>query len=194
MPQSYEKLWNLRFEQLKKYKDEHGHCNVPLRGEDSEMSTLGAWIISQRSFRRKKSLNRERQNKLTKLGLDWNPKRSHRDFWMEQYNRLRTYYKENGTLIVDILKDKRLHYWFANQKQRMKRGELHPDRHRLLKEFQDEAEILSEDAPQLVIYESPISFSEVEQLKTIVQNLTSEPMVIRLFDREVIIRINDDKV
>ncbi|MBF8981938.1 Helicase associated domain protein [Lutibacter sp. B2] len=56
--------WNKRFDELKKYKEEHGQCNVP------KNNGLGSWVASQKA--RKNKLSEEQINKLNELELQWN--------------------------------------------------------------------------------------------------------------------------
>ena len=42
----YESTWNVRFEELKEYKAQHGHCNVPQSFEINK--ALGNWVCTQR--------------------------------------------------------------------------------------------------------------------------------------------------
>ena len=36
--------WDLRFEELKAYKDKHGHCNVPNKYPANPVSCVGYWL------------------------------------------------------------------------------------------------------------------------------------------------------
>mmetsp|Transcript_5134 Transcript_5134/g.5654 ORF Transcript_5134/g.5654 Transcript_5134/m.5654 type:complete len:361 (+) Transcript_5134:66-1148(+) len=42
--------WNEKFERLKAYKAEHGHCNLPTRCDDPELNTLCRWLVSQKTL------------------------------------------------------------------------------------------------------------------------------------------------
>ena len=57
-------VWNQRFEELKKFKEEHGHCRVP-----QKTPKLGNWAKEQRSARRRASNSEKRFNKLREIGL-----------------------------------------------------------------------------------------------------------------------------
>ena len=56
-------VWNQRFEELKKFKEKHGHCRVP-----RNTPKLGVWVKKQRGVRRA-SNSEERTIKLQEIGL-----------------------------------------------------------------------------------------------------------------------------
>jgi predicted helicase len=62
-------LWDYFFGQLKKYKKQHGHCNVTQR----ENFTLNRWVGTQRSRFKIGKLSAERVQRLNSIGFDWNP-------------------------------------------------------------------------------------------------------------------------
>mmetsp|Transcript_23009 Transcript_23009/g.47800 ORF Transcript_23009/g.47800 Transcript_23009/m.47800 type:complete len:321 (+) Transcript_23009:156-1118(+) len=66
---SYEDLWEFRFDQLKEFKAVNGHCNVPYRY--SIDPTLGRWVQNQREFRKKRTLRKDRVERLEELGFQW---------------------------------------------------------------------------------------------------------------------------
>jgi hypothetical protein len=73
--------WDVRFEQLGRYKALHGHCNVPYRY--GENRSLGGWVHDQRSLYRRTtrggssgSLSSERIRKLESIGFAWTLRRT----------------------------------------------------------------------------------------------------------------------
>eukprot|EP00816_Leptocylindrus_hargravesii_P013136 CAMPEP_0196808644 /NCGR_PEP_ID=MMETSP1362-20130617/8633_1 /TAXON_ID=163516 /ORGANISM="Leptocylindrus danicus, Strain CCMP1856" /LENGTH=149 /DNA_ID=CAMNT_0042183057 /DNA_START=330 /DNA_END=777 /DNA_ORIENTATION=+ len=68
-------LWFARFQELKSYKAEHGHCNVPVQSKRK----LGNWVNSQRKQYRllqegkQSSMNDERVGNLKSIGFEWSP-------------------------------------------------------------------------------------------------------------------------
>jgi len=70
--------WDIRFNQLRKYKEMWGHCNVPTRNH-SELKQLGIWVGFQRGEfrnfreRKKSTITEERIKKLDSLGFVWSP-------------------------------------------------------------------------------------------------------------------------
>jgi len=69
------KGWHQRYEELKKYKKEHGHCNVPIWYEENEQ--LGRWVNNQRQnyrlFQRDKytPLTGDKIDKLEEIKFKW---------------------------------------------------------------------------------------------------------------------------
>ncbi len=70
--------WNFRFEELKSFKLEHGHCVVPQHF--SQNRALGKWVSKQREHYRyfleqkQSAMTQERIDKLNELGFQWNAK------------------------------------------------------------------------------------------------------------------------
>jgi hypothetical protein len=55
------------FEELKKFKDLHGHCNVP--SHCKENPRLASWVHTLRDFKKKGKLDSQREKILVDLGL-----------------------------------------------------------------------------------------------------------------------------
>jgi hypothetical protein len=87
--------WDDRFEELRHYKEQHGHCNVPQIYERG----LGTWVSQQRAqykrFRSGKtsSMTKRRQQQLEKLGFAWSLRKRHS--WDERYNELKAFSETN---------------------------------------------------------------------------------------------------
>ena len=58
--------WDERLNELRKYKAEHGNCNVP-----AKQGSLGEWVRNQRY--RKCNMSKARVQKLDDLGFEWGP-------------------------------------------------------------------------------------------------------------------------
>ena len=56
-------LWDQRFEELRKYKDEHGHCRLPQKGQ------LGNWAKEQRRSTVRASRSKVRTARLNQIGF-----------------------------------------------------------------------------------------------------------------------------
>lgn len=59
--------WNEKFELLKKFKDENGHCNISRR----VMPDPGIWVSAQRTAYRLNRLSKDRIEKLESIGFEW---------------------------------------------------------------------------------------------------------------------------
>ena len=66
---TYDELWEFRYNQLVAYKALNGHCNVPCRYPEDPQ--LGSWVQNQREFRKKRTLSEERGKRLEDLGFLW---------------------------------------------------------------------------------------------------------------------------
>ena len=56
-------MWNQRFEELREFKEEHGHCRVP-----KSSGKLGTWVRHMRSAAQRPKCN-EKIEKLKAVGL-----------------------------------------------------------------------------------------------------------------------------
>ena len=65
--------WEDRVEELKEFRSEHGHCNVPATWRHNP--SLGGWVKHQRMQFRADKLNAERKRTLDALGFNWDPKK-----------------------------------------------------------------------------------------------------------------------
>ncbi|OEU17958.1 hypothetical protein FRACYDRAFT_143275, partial [Fragilariopsis cylindrus CCMP1102] len=59
----YSEVWDQRFEELRKYKDDHGHCRLPQKGQ------LGIWAKEQRRSTVRARSSKERIAKLEAIGF-----------------------------------------------------------------------------------------------------------------------------
>jgi hypothetical protein len=56
-------MWNQRYGELKKFKEEHGHCRVPRR------SGIGEWVNHQKRKKNRDARSEERTGKLEAVGF-----------------------------------------------------------------------------------------------------------------------------
>jgi hypothetical protein len=66
-------LWEHQWEELVKFEAAHGHCNVS--NNDPENLNLARWLTRQRSLKRQGQLSTERVQRLTAMGVSWEPRR-----------------------------------------------------------------------------------------------------------------------
>eukprot|EP00559_Dactyliosolen_fragilissimus_P002589 CAMPEP_0184866516 /NCGR_PEP_ID=MMETSP0580-20130426/22723_1 /TAXON_ID=1118495 /ORGANISM="Dactyliosolen fragilissimus" /LENGTH=616 /DNA_ID=CAMNT_0027366247 /DNA_START=388 /DNA_END=2235 /DNA_ORIENTATION=- len=99
----YANAWFDRFEELKKYKDEHGNCCVPQKYEKNP--SLGIWVNKQRMEYKllqdgqKSSMTQERLKALQELGFVW-AKRKGQATWDAKFLQLLDYKKEHGDCLI----------------------------------------------------------------------------------------------
>ena len=94
------KRWNERFQVLKEFHDEHGHCNPP---NQPEYKTLNNWIKNQRMHYTYRLHRPEKQHlsyltaegirKLESIGFVWNANDAK---WEQKYQELVEYKKRHG--------------------------------------------------------------------------------------------------
>ncbi|GFH61993.1 hypothetical protein CTEN210_18469 [Chaetoceros tenuissimus] len=91
------KIWNKRFEQLKKYKAKHGHCNVPKQYHANK--TLAVWVYTQRQQYKKlleglkTCMTNERVRILEGIGFEWAPMK---DTWNHRFEELKNFKARYG--------------------------------------------------------------------------------------------------
>jgi len=125
----YSTLWEKRFSELVRFKEEHGHCNVP-RGW-SENPALGTWVSSQRSRRGK--LSPDGVKRLEALGFEWDPLSA---LWEKRFSELVRFKEEHGHCNVPKGgENPALGMWVSNQRQRAKKGRMADERRRRLEEI-----------------------------------------------------------
>ena len=94
-------LWHDRFQELKKYMETHGDCNVPQRH-----GSLGTWISNQRSHYRLlkegkiSPMSDDRIRKLDSIDFQWISKRMQHDLWQNRLQELRRYKETHGSCNV----------------------------------------------------------------------------------------------
>mmetsp|Transcript_16600 Transcript_16600/g.28517 ORF Transcript_16600/g.28517 Transcript_16600/m.28517 type:complete len:437 (+) Transcript_16600:563-1873(+) len=120
--------WDLRLEELKAFKDEHGHCDVPL-----DYPRLGIWASVQRHAYHydRENMPQEKIDLLKTVGFKWelwgrgcnlDPKRKrhkvYKDMWNERFNKLVEYIKVHGHSNISAYdeKHKSLGMWVKNQR------------------------------------------------------------------------------
>ena len=117
-------LWEDRYEDLKEYKAEHGHCKVP-----TNHGPLGGWVNNQRQARKKGKLSEDHVRNLDDLDFNWGS--SAQPKWQDHYNELREYKAEQGHCNVPQSQGP-LGKWVVNQRQARKQGKVSDDRVRNL--------------------------------------------------------------
>jgi len=89
--------WEEMYNNLKAYREVHGHCNVPSRYEPNEK--LGAWVQTQRARYNEQQISQEKVDLLESIGFVWNCRDSH---WEEMYNNLKAYREVHGHCNVSL--------------------------------------------------------------------------------------------
>jgi len=121
--------WDERYEQLKAFKKEYGHINVP---KSRELKALQEWLY--RCKKRKNGpcynqlqLTGKQIEKLDELDVSWSlPKATPIRSWDDSFAELESFCKKNGHCNVPRKTETRLHHWLVSQKQ-YARGTRQPE-------------------------------------------------------------------
>ncbi|MCE3232592.1 MAG: type restriction protein res subunit [Rickettsiaceae bacterium] len=126
----YEDLWYTNFEKLKKFKEKHGHCNVPREYEKKD-KVLVAWVYAQRNSYAKDILLKERKILLNQLGFCWD---TLEELWYNNFEQLKAFKEKNGHCNISQAGEykKSLQQWINRQRLYYKKGTLRKDRKALL--------------------------------------------------------------
>ncbi|MGR3173060.1 MAG: Helicase associated domain protein [Candidatus Scalindua sp.] len=88
--------WDIRYGELKKYKEQFGDCNVPRNWTDNKQ--LGTWVGTQRANYHSKILSDDRTKRLEDIGFAWaHPWQEIAEKrWEEMFGALKEYMKIHG--------------------------------------------------------------------------------------------------
>jgi hypothetical protein len=115
--------WGQSFAQLKRYKEENGHCNVPRDYKTSSGMLLGDWVSRQRKT--KNTLSNNRFEQLERLGIIWNILDQN---WEKALSELHSYKKMYGDYLVPGKYETPSHFalgsWVATTRYAYKNGKL----------------------------------------------------------------------
>jgi len=117
-------MWEKTYREIKKFKEEHGHLQIPRTPETSKV--LRNWIHTQRSEYRKfvhtknPQITQERIDKLNEVGFIWESSTS---FWEKKFNDLLDYKEKYGTINMKWNKEVRsLAEWTMKQRKECDRA------------------------------------------------------------------------
>jgi len=118
--------WEEKYEDLKKYKEEYGDCNVPYRWPDNPQ--LANWVFRQREHRKAGKLSEEREAKLTELSFVWglNSAVSKHHRWDMRFAELVEYKSQFGHCCVPNVfkKNQQLANWVRKQRELLKKDKM----------------------------------------------------------------------
>ena len=123
--------WKTRLEQLREFKAQQGHCNVPTHW--SENAQLGYWVSQQRSMKKNGKLHPERERFLNEIGFDWGTDRK-KEEWQSRFDQLKNYKQRFGDCSVPVKwqENPQLGTWVSRQRQFLKASNLSPEKEQLL--------------------------------------------------------------
>lgn len=94
-PPDMSEAWRERFQQLRDFKDSHGHCRVSRKRKTGEPTNeLAAWSSYQRQLRKNGELNTEQIGLLDSIGFEW--KLRERGTWETTFEEPKAFVQEHG--------------------------------------------------------------------------------------------------
>ena len=115
--------WNACFNELLKYKAEHGDCDFPTR-----QGKLGTWVCTQRSAYWADSLAQDRIDRLNSIGFKWSLGQTGPTVpWKSRFHELVQYKAMHGECDVPV-KQGRLGLWVHRQRTNYRKNKLSQDR------------------------------------------------------------------
>lgn len=86
-------MWDIRLNELREFRQMHGHCIIPRT--DIHFPKLGLWVKNVR--KRKNNLSQEQIDSLDGMNFTWNP---NEHMWDIRLNELREFRKKHGHCVV----------------------------------------------------------------------------------------------
>jgi len=117
--------WHQRLAELKRFKKENGHGNVP--SQSREYRQLGNWLAAVRKRKRAGKLDPKRIEQLEQAGVSWQPLEQQ---WQMKCEALIAYKKDHGDCNVPYRwpEDLRLSQWIESIRNRRKQNKLAQER------------------------------------------------------------------
>ncbi|WP_257616748.1 DEAD/DEAH box helicase [Chlamydia suis] len=127
-----EEAWEEHFLELKRFQEEHGHCNVPRWYPENP--DLGSWVKAQRKTFKSGELSEDRIARLEELGFVWDVLE---EAWEEHFLELKRFQEEHGHCKVPQRhpQNPQLASWVSNQRKKFKKGKLAEDKIARLEEI-----------------------------------------------------------
>ncbi len=128
---THQSRWQARFNQLMNFKQEYGHCNVPINYKDRK---LARWVSVMRKSYKKNCLSQERIKLLEAIGFCWSPQKAS---WTKRYQQLVLFKKKFGHTKVthSLSEDKGFVIWVHIQRSYYHANKLSSERKKLLDEL-----------------------------------------------------------
>jgi hypothetical protein len=109
--------WDERFEELRAFQNEHGHCRVSQAEKDDDTHQLALWVKLQRKeyklFQqgKKSAITQGRIQKLNGVGFTWSFMLRERVTWDERMEELKAFQQKHGHFRVPPSRTYDLAYW-----------------------------------------------------------------------------------
>lgn len=114
-------IWLEKYNELVKYKEENGRCDVPFTCKETK--PLVSWMYRQSHLKRAKKLSEDRIKLLNDIGFIWN--RSKGVSFEERVSAIKEYKKKYGTCNVALSGEyESLYHWVRTTRRNKKKGKL----------------------------------------------------------------------
>lgn len=90
----HDAAWEETYEEACRYREQHGNLDIPAAYITEGGCRLGKWLRHQRDACREGRLSAERKEKLSAIGMVWEPESG----WESRFGLARQYYEEHGSL------------------------------------------------------------------------------------------------
>ena len=125
----FESKWESGFSYAKRYVAEYGDINKVPQDFCYDGFKFIVWLRAQRARKRIGKLSDERIEKMESIGFIWD---KNQVFWEAGFDHAMAYRKEHGSLMIPpkyVCADGfKLGGWIVNQKTRLKKGTLSPEK------------------------------------------------------------------
>jgi hypothetical protein len=124
--------WDENYGELIKFKEKHGHCNVATKWHENP--SLGTWVQSQRTLRKKGKLSQERIQLLDEIGIRWD---TGSPAWDKMFSLLKEFKESHGHCEVPHgwAENPKLASWVITQRRRRKKALMSQEQSRRLDEI-----------------------------------------------------------
>ncbi len=185
--------WEDRVEELIKFREKHGHCEVPFNYP--EFPKLGQFVNTMRTRRNSRSLSPDRQAKLDEIGFAWETSRKSdirkdesgiNTIWKTRFDELLRYKQVYGDCNVPSTweENKSLANWVTVQRQQKKREELSPECERLLQEIGFAWELRGATQSWESRYAELLKFKEIHGDCDVPRECSDSPALYRWVDKQ----------
>jgi Helicase associated domain len=92
---TYETAWYVKFHELQRFQQQHGHCLLSRKQHDAEYPGLAVWVFKQRFHRH--TMDTERIQQLDSIGFVWDALEAS---WYDKFHELHNFQRQHGHCLV----------------------------------------------------------------------------------------------
>jgi len=121
--------WEMRFAELKAFKEQFKHTRVPVRWKKNRL--LGLWVSDQRHKKRHGEINKEHEALLNSIGFEWEVMvgGAQTKFWDRQIEAILQFKSKHGHFVVPRSEKKytNLAVWMSDKRAKFKNGKINKE-------------------------------------------------------------------